>query len=917
MALQVCSLEDGRIRELGRPYLIQRAHLQQPPSFIHEKDLKVLHLLLKGSRSWLDQHEGHVFPEDEHELLLAVLATLKCYVEIKPGSWKPLVLEGSYVAEPEWLVRGDGSQSLTWAHPKATRLWVLGDKPYGYDSERACLVQGVGDNVAKLACRVASQPSIGSKTLHDLDIDRPVDGLPAPGRVPVEALQAGLQPVLYFSAGDLKLGFRYSSEVLCVQRLMHEPSDTLSVWDGERLLCMAFQPESEQTHLGLLLPYLHGFTAGGEGLGWISEKKAAWIELLVNQRKPLEELGFQFIFEEGFKYYYTVPSDWSVELNSNKKEEWTLAVSFDVDGQRVNVLELLKQLRVFNQSSNTEYQEVQVDGKTLVLSSEMVGSLVAELGDLFEFDQSDGPIPFTQLYRLKKLKDHLPPSTQWLGATELLEQSIDLHSSPIMLDAGSSGVKAELRPYQWLGVCWMQHLKQSGFNGLLADDMGLGKTLQTLALLSLEKQNTQESCLGQAKPALIVAPTSLLSNWAGEIQRFCPHLKFIVLHGPQRHSLWDELQSQDVVITSYPLVVRDLQQWQQYELSWLVLDEAQVIKNANTKASKAVRELVSEHRLCLSGTPVENHLGELWSILDFLEPNILGSQKQFKSYYQKPIEVDVNQQRFSQLLSRIEPFILRRTKNQVAADLPPKTKVKKMVTLGEEQMAFYENLKTKDWESLSAKLDDSENSGQKQIMLLTALMRLRQVCCDPLLLPDGELDSPVPSAKTEFCLDMLKELVAEGRAVLVFSQFTSVLDILAERLAGLDIPHLTLTGKSRNRADIVDRFQKGLAPVFLISLKAGGVGLNLTRADTVIHFDPWWNQAAEEQASDRAHRIGQKNPVFVYKLIAENTIEEKIALMQERKALLSQQVNRQAQLSGESFALKLEDLIELLDTTGV
>jgi SNF2 family DNA or RNA helicase len=352
--------------------------------------------------------------------------------------------------------------------------------------------------------------------------------------------------------------------------------------------------------------------------------------------------------------------------------------------------------------------------------------------------------------------------------------------------------------------------------------------------------------------------------------------------------------------------VRDLEHWSAQSLSWLVLDEAQMIKNPQTHASRAVRELKAQHRLCLSGTPVENHLGELWALLDFLEPGVLGNQRQFKSHYQKPIEQEGNGERLQQLLTRIAPLMLRRTKNQVARDLPPKTLVQQVIPLGEEQQAFYQRLKQDDWQNLMQQLEGVDNPGQQQMMLLAALIRLRQACCDPRLLSED-----VPSAKTEYCLDMLESLVAEGRAVLVFSQFTRMLDILAEGLTQLGIKYLMLTGQSRDRAELVEAFQAGQAPVFLISLKAGGVGLNLTRADTVIHFDPWWNIAAEEQASDRAHRIGQTQPVFVYKLIAENTIEEKIAELQESKALLSQQVNRQAQDSGTAFALKLEDLLRL------
>ncbi len=311
--------------------------------------------------------------------------------------------------------------------------------------------------------------------------------------------------------------------------------------------------------------------------------------------------------------------------------------------------------------------------------------------------------------------------------------------------------------------------------------------------------------------------------------------------------------------------------------------------------------------MCLSGTPVENHLGELWSIIDFLMPGCLGSAKHFRNYFQKTIENDGNERRFQILLDRIAPFMLRRSKDQIAEDLPPKTEIVQTIPLNDDQKALYDQLKTNTWNDMQSQLDKQDNQKKGHIIVLNALMKLRQACCDPALL--GE--TTIKSAKREYCLEILEELEAENRSILVFSQFTSMLELLAESLQEMDIPYLMLTGKTKNRQNLVDKFQNGDAPIFLISLKAGGTGLNLTRADTIIHYDPWWNQAAEQQATDRAHRIGQEKPVFVYKLITENTIEEKIAQMQQRKLVLSQHVNQQAQLSGETFAMGLEEMLNL------
>jgi len=345
-------------------------------------------------------------------------------------------------------------------------------------------------------------------------------------------------------------------------------------------------------------------------------------------------------------------------------------------------------------------------------------------------------------------------------------------------------------------------------------------------------------------------------------------------------------------------------------LRWVILDEAQMIKNPKTKISQAVKQLQSAHRLCLTGTPVENHLGELWSIFDFLMPGCLGNSQQFRYYYRKPIEQEANEARLEQLLRRIAPFMLRRTKDQVATDLPPKTEIVQHIAMADDQSAFYQQLRRSGKDELELKFAETKGKGQQQIQILAALMKLRQACCDPALLGEPSISS----AKREHCLEMLEELVAEDRAVLVFSQFTSMLDLLAEELDERKITYLMLTGKSRHRGALVKSFQQGEAKIFLISLKAGGVGLNLTRADTVIHYDPWWNSAAEQQASDRAHRIGQNKPVFVYKLIMQDSVEGKIADIQRQKAELGGHIGEQAKRSGEQFALGLQELLSLMDS---
>lgn len=458
-----------------------------------------------------------------------------------------------------------------------------------------------------------------------------------------------------------------------------------------------------------------------------------------------------------------------------------------------------------------------------------------------------------------------------------------------------TGLQAELRPYQQEGFQWLQFLARNDLHGLLADDMGLGKTLQTITHLCAEI----ESGRANGRPSLVVAPTSVTSNWKNEIRRFAPHLRVLVLTGPRRHRYFDSLGAADVVLTSYPLLQRDSEALAEKEFHVVVLDEAQWIKNPGTRAAKAAFALRSRHRLALSGTPMENHLGELWSLFRFLMPGLLGTADEFRRFYRAPIEKSGDMRRQQALNRRVGPLILRRTKDKVASDLPPRTEVEHSIELLPAQADLYE--------SVRATLDErvreaiaSQGLDRAQILVLDAMLKLRQICCHPALL-ETNAAMGADSAKLDHLLDMLLELVPAGRRVLVFSQFTSMLTKIASRLDEEGMEYLELTGSTRDRESLVRRFQEGDIPVFLISLKAGGAGLNLTAADTVIHYDPWWNPAVESQASDRAHRIGQTRPVFIHRLICRGTIEEKMQELKARKAGLVD-----ALLAGSSTGFRLD-----------
>ena len=384
----------------------------------------------------------------------------------------------------------------------------------------------------------------------------------------------------------------------------------------------------------------------------------------------------------------------------------------------------------------------------------------------------------------------------------------------------------------------------------------------------------------------MVLPTSLIFNWKSEAARFAPDLKILSLHGQERKQFFDQIPEYDVVLTTYPLLWRDGEQLQQHEYHLLVLDEAQTVKNSRSRSAGVVRQLKARHRLCLTGTPLENHLGELWAQFDFLLPGFLGDSKSFTRLWRNPIEKQGDTLRRDLLARRLRPFILRRKKDDVATELPPKTIIVRTVELEGSQRDLYETVRAAMDEKVRSEIA-SRGFRRSQIVILDALLKLRQVCCDPRLVKSAVARKVKERAKLDLLMDMLPELVDEGRRILVFSQFTTMLDLIQDELEAIGLGYVRLTGETQDRETPIKAFQAGEVPIFLISLKAGGVGLNLTAADTVIHYDPWWNPAVENQATDRAHRLGQDKPVFVYKLIAAGSIEEKILALQEQKAELA------------------------------
>jgi SNF2 family DNA or RNA helicase len=455
---------------------------------------------------------------------------------------------------------------------------------------------------------------------------------------------------------------------------------------------------------------------------------------------------------------------------------------------------------------------------------------------------------------------------------------------------------ATLRPYQEYGLGWLQFLRRHGLGGILADDMGLGKTVQTLAHLVIEKQQGR-----LRKSSLIVAPVSVLGNWQQEIHRFAPELTLLVLHGAKRKERFGSVGAVDVVLIGYPLLLVDGDMLLECDFGFVILDEAQTIKNPQAKISQVAQALRAEHRLCLSGTPMENHLGDLWSLFHFVQPGLLGERRHFQRLYRTPIENGGDIKRAAALSRRVKPFLLRRTKDAVAQDLPPKVQIVAAIELDERQRDFYDGIRLGQHRRVREAIEQ-QGLARSQLTVLNALLKLRQACCDPRLVDADAPTQLIPSAKLDWLSTALPELIAEGRRILLFSQFTSMLSLIETRMNELSIPYCLLTGETPHRSELVERFQAGGIPLFLISLKAGGTGLNLTAADTIIHYDPWWNPAVEAQATDRAHRIGQDKTVFVYKLIAQGTVEEKIMQLQADKHTLVTQLYTETNASAPQLS---------------
>jgi superfamily II DNA or RNA helicase len=623
----------------------------------------------------------------------------------------------------------------------------------------------------------------------------------------------------------------------------------------------------------------------------------------------------------------TAPNVATISTDEPERPDWFgLELGVEIDGHRVDLmpalLEILDGAASLEALARTPRRCIAVpvgDRRWLPVPPERLRLLLLVLRELYR-DAAPGVghkklgAPMRRAAALAELgvalHDPVRP-LRWEGATHVRDTGYDLALGPRRSAAAAppSGLNAELRPYQKDGFDWLQHLRACDAGGVLADDMGLGKTLQTIAHILAEKQAGRLD-----RPAMVITLTSLIGNWQRELARFAPDLRVVALTGPQRHDKIAALASAqaDVVITTYPLVWRDRDALSAVELSILVLDEAHAIKNPGGLAHDAVRALQARTRVALSGTPIENNLGELWALMDVLNPGLLGTSDEFRAAFRIPIEEHADGARLESLRERVRPYLLRRTKCTVARELPPKTELVRAVELDGAQRELYESIRVSAHAEVRAHIR-SRGIGGSQIAILDALLKLRQVCCDPRLVHVDAARGVTTSAKYELCLSMIEQQLAAGHRILLFSEFARMLALLSEGLLGKGIGHVTLTGATADRQRPIDAFEQGRADVFLISLRAGGTGLNLTSADTVIHYDPWWNPTAQAQATDRAYRIGQTKPVFVHSLIAAGSVEERMLGLQQHKRRLADAILGDGGAAGASLSERdVDDLLSPL-----
>jgi superfamily II DNA or RNA helicase len=910
------------LRKDNSPGTIKRYapyQIQTPAKYIRPSDLLILTRLARRN------NYGGMSPDDDPaDTLRRILATGRARWGNAEGP--ALTLGPEREGQIAWITRTDASQQAALALDEGLVGLRIPD-PW-YAAPAAGLMGPVSLDLPKrTVTRLLDAPSIppeaASEVRARLSKRTPTAKLPVPAELqPPELVQQPMRPHLRLLSGTLPSDPNYgrgSSRVLGrglyavpLARLSYQygalslprsakPLPRITVRDGnlyevERDRLAEAKALTDLGSLGFVsvqeaLPvyYQHAHTDDFS----LREYGAnpTWLQIVTQEIPRLRAEGWTVEIDQDFPLQVLSSSD---EIEADLVEGWgidwlELHLGVTVDGERVDLVPALVRLiskpeaaAMVDGPDDKPFVLPLPDGRLLSLPMSRIRPTLQALLELWAgggIDAESGKIGFSRLDAADLADIEERSGVVWRGGEALRELGRGLRqASGIPKARVPDTFLATLRPYQSQGVDWLQFLGSAGLGGILADDMGLGKTVQTLAHLMIDKAAGRLD-----RPSLIVCPTSLIPNWLAEARRFAPELSVLALHGATRKASFKSITQHDLVLSTYPLLARDAHILLAQEWHAVILDEAQSIKNPNAETTRQALRLKARQRLCLSGTPLQNHLGELWSLFDFLAPGFLGSQKSFKSRYRTPIEKHGDQERQDLLNKRIRPFMLRRTKEEVVTELPPKTEIVEPVEMENNQRAVYEAIRL----SMHAKVQAAiaaKGLARSGIIILDALLKMRQACCDPRLLKLKTVaKSKAGSAKLDRLMEMLSIMFAEGRRVLLFSQFTEMLALIQERLEADKVNFVKLTGDTKDRGTPVKKFQSGDVPLFLISQKAGGVGLNLTAADTVIHYDPWWNPAVEDQATDRAHRIGQTARVFVHRLVTLGTIEEKMEVLKEQK----------------------------------
>lgn len=930
------------------------------PKYLDLDDISILAIINKTNGTYNFSNDGYDLQQITNiGLLEKIIKTQKAHWKSSDGI--QVVLGATKSSKLQWVVLPDGRQTISCKFSSEDEQLLLANSPW-YINERTgvCgrLDLGMQDT---LTSKILQAPPVKpmevaaiQKQLSLINQDK-IPALKNFKQVTSDAIDP--EPCLLlrearihknrsyyyyedysFDIAVAELSFNYNGQMIAFS----DPETFITVFDGKKIIKHPRNKEKE----GLLVEQLkkHNLVSLGHysnkylipipmqqnhytmkvAIKDIAKQKfdQKWENFMVTSVPILRNEGWNIIMARGFPYNIVQPDDdWYSNLSEGSGVDWfSFELGVNVNGTPVNLLPILLQAlndkdHIINQnikeiSPDTIWYFDMPDFSKLAMPAQRIWKIISFLKDIYNYKTLDnnGNLVFSKseaanMAELDQLTEHL--NIEWQGSKKILELGQKLQNFKGIESVNVPKIlNAELRDYQQEGVNWLQFLREYEFSGILADDMGLGKTIQTLTHIALLKES------GVQAPVLVITPTSVAYNWQIEASKFTPDLKVLVLHGMQRKEYFDNIYDYDIVITTYPLIIRDHEFFLKQTFDTVILDEAQYIKNAQAKVTKIICKLNADNKLCLTGTPIENHLSELWSQFNFLMPGFLGSSKEFRRMFKDPIEKSQDSNVLNVLVKRIKPFMLRRNKNQVVQELPPKTEIIKNIEIDKEQRDLYEAVRITMHQRVK---DEIEKKGfqKSHITVLDALLKLRQICCDPRLLKMKISNATKESAKLDTLMNMLPEMLEEGRKIIVFSQFVSMIELIEARLSEKNINYVKLIGSTVDRKTPISQFQEGNIPVFLISLKSGGTGINLTAADTIIHYDPWWNPAAEDQATDRAHRMGQEKAVFVYKLITKGTVEEKIVEMQQHKRNIAQGIFENN--SGSKSKLSIDDINHLFD----